>query len=173
MIKVSEQWPGERVLAAAPDIEHPVLRALAARYRFRMEPQIEGDLGMKMRHVLRQGTLRSQGAVVMGSDVPQIPEFVISDAHEQISKGINVVGPALDGGFYLLGLVRCVEGIFEDIEWSTGAVFSSLKKNAASRGIVLVEQLVLRDIDSFDDLAWLASQDARYRQFLSAGSVVQ
>lgn len=173
MIKVCKQWPEERVLAASPDIEHPTLQTLARRYQFRLEQQIAGDLGTKMRHVLETGILQSNAAVVMGSDVPHIPEYVVGDIYEQLRTGNNVVGPSLDGGFYMLGLTQCVEDIFEGIVWSTGSVFHRLQNNAKSKGIQLVEHPILRDIDNWDDLVWLANQDERYRKFLIADSQFQ
>lgn len=167
MLKVSECWPGERILAAAPDIGHPVLESLALCHGFRMEAQVQGDLGARMLHVIEQGIHRSGGAVVMGSDIPHIPGYVISDAHEQIVRGVGVIGPSLDGGFYLLGLTARVEGIFDGVDWSTGAVLYRVQRNVASRRILLSEHPLLRDIDAWDDLSWLADRDARYRQFLT------
>ncbi|MYB35656.1 MAG: glycosyltransferase [Gammaproteobacteria bacterium] len=167
MSKVSEHWAGERILAAAPDIDHPTLQILATRYRFRLEAQVEGDLGVKMWHVLEQGIVRSGGAAVLGSDVPHIPDYVIGDTYRHICMGKSVVGPALDGGFYLLGLTVLPKGIFANIKWSTGSVYDSLKRNAKSSDILFAEHPILRDIDKIEDLEWLANQDARYRKFLA------
>ncbi len=167
MSKVSKYWKGERILAAAPDISHPTMRTLAARYQFRMERQIEGDLGVKMWHVLEEGIGQAGGAVVLGSDVPHIPDYVISDTYRHVCKGRNVVGPALDGGFYLLGLAIPANGILKNIGWSTGLVYDDLKRNAKSGQILFAEHPILRDIDHVEDLKWLAKQDSRYRKFLA------
>ncbi|MXZ80131.1 MAG: glycosyltransferase [Gammaproteobacteria bacterium] len=167
MLKVSECWPGERILTVAPDIGHPVLKSLARCHGFRMEAQIQGDLGERMLHVLEQGIHRFGGAAVMGSDIPHIPGYVINDAHGQIMRGVNVIGPSLDGGFYLLGLAARVEGIFDSVDWSTGSVLYRVQRNTASSDILLSEHPLLRDIDAWDDLSWLADRDARYRQFLT------
>jgi len=167
MNKVSEHWAGERILAAAPDTDHPALKHLASRYRFRLEAQIQGDLGVKMWHALEQGIARSGGAAVLGSDVPHIPGHVIGDTYQHICKGRSVVGPALDGGFYLLGLAVLAKGIFANIKWSTGSVYDSLKRNAKSSDILLAEHPILRDIDNIEDLRWLANRNARYRKFLT------
>ena len=167
MNKVSRHWPGERVLAAAPNIDHPALQTLAARYRFRLEAQVEGDLGVRMWHVLEQGIVRSGGAAVLGSDVPHIPNYVIGDTYRHICRGRNVVGPALDGGFYLLGLAVLAKEIFANIKWGTGSVYDSLARNAKASDIPLAEHPILRDVDNIEDLKWLAHQDARYREFLA------
>ncbi len=167
MSKVSRHWAGDRILAAAPDIDHPVLQTLAARYQFRLKAQVEGDLGVRMWHVLEQGIVRSGGATVLGSDIPHIPGHVIGGTYQHVCKGKSVVGPALDGGFYLLGLAVLAKGIFADIKWSTGSVCDALKGNAKSSDILLAEHPILRDIDNIEDLRWLASQDARYRKFLT------
>ncbi|MCY4051904.1 MAG: TIGR04282 family arsenosugar biosynthesis glycosyltransferase [Gammaproteobacteria bacterium] len=166
MSKVSKYWEGEKILATAPDIEHPTLQTLATHYEFRLEEQVEGDLGIKIWHVLEQGMLQSGGVVVLGSDVPLIPDYVIRDTYQYICQGTNVVGPTLDGGFYLLGLTSLIKGIFANIQWSTGSVYDSLKRNTKSSNIQLTEHPILRDIDNIEDLQWLADQDARYQKFM-------
>ncbi len=166
MSMVSKHWAGEKILAAAPDIEHPTLQSLADQYQFHLQAQVEGDLGVKMWHVLEQGVLRSGGAVVLGSDVPLIPDYVIRDTYQHVFHGENVVGPALDGGFYLLGLTTLIKDIFANIQWSTGSVYDSLKRNTKCSNILFAEHPMLRDIDHVEDLQWLANQDTRYQKFL-------
>ena len=162
MIKVCEHWRGMKVLTVTPHGEDPLLLALSGHYGFKIEIQAAGNLGERMWQVLVQGIDSHGGAVVLGSDIPHIPETVIGNAWDHISAGKNFIGPALDGGFYLLGLSRPVEGIFDNVGWGGNSVLNSVQKNARRKGLSLDFYPMLRDIDTWEDLKWLAGFDRRY-----------
>lgn len=163
MDSVSRHWQGRKVLAVTPDDGHPVFRRFADRYGFAIEIQAAGDLGRKMWHVLERGIREAGGAVVIGSDVPHCPGALLERAMRDICNGRSVVGPALDGGFYLLGLSRTCTGIFRGISWGGGRVLDQLLRNAGQQQVTLHRYPVLRDIDCWEDLVWLKDQEPRYR----------
>lgn len=163
MISISAHWQGKRILAVTPDDKHPVFRRFADRYGFEIEIQADGDLGGKIRHVLEAGIREAGGSVVIGSDVPHCPGALLQSAMRDIAGKRDVVGPALDGGFYLLGLSRLAAGIFRDISWGGNQVLDQLLQNARQQKIFLHEYPVLRDIDCWEDLVWLKERDSRYR----------
>ncbi len=163
MASVSKHWPGKRILAVTPDDEHPVFRRFADQYGFEIEIQAAGNLGRKMWHVLEQGIRQAGGSVVIGSDVPHCPGALLERAMRDVRNRKNVVGPALDGGFYLLGLSHVFTGIFQGIAWGGSGVLDQLLRNAAQQNVTVHQYPVLRDIDCWDDLAWLKDQDPRYR----------
>ncbi len=160
-------WPGQLVLTVTPDASHPVFDKLARSHRFDIQIQVSGDLGDRMLHVLSQGIKRHGGAVVMGCDVPQLSGESLQWVHELLLDRKNVIGPASDGGFYLLGLREITPGIFTGIQWGAEQVYSRLCQNFEDQGMALQNIAELRDIDSWDDLVWLSSGDPRYRGFVN------
>ena len=162
MMRIFQGWPGKRILTVSPDDELPLFHALCRRYRFEIEVQIEGDLGMRMAHCIKQGIAQQGVCAVMGCDVPHVSQTIIGDFHKAMFEGENVVGPADDGGFYFLGLHQFEEALFDGISWGGTAVLSDMQKNGEAEGIRLCEYSTLRDIDNWDDLYWLASVDSSY-----------
>jgi glycosyltransferase A (GT-A) superfamily protein (DUF2064 family) len=66
-----------------------------------------------------------------------------------------VVGPAEDGGYYLLGMSRAQAGLFEQVTWSSAQVLAQTKKNAQKKGINLIELETWYDVDQAGDLGRL------------------
>ena len=168
MRKVAASWSGRCILAASPDTEFPLFQVLCRQYGFEMESQVSGDLGDRMAYCLENGLADCGSAAVMGCDTPHVSESVISRFHDAMIKGENVVGPALDGGFYFLGLNCFDHQIFSNVVWGEGGVLSTLRGNARDKKIELCEYSPLRDIDNWDDLCWLASVDPFYGRFISS-----
>lgn len=125
------------------------------------------DLGERMHGALTE--VAAPGAV-LGCDVPHVRGAVLARAGAVLSAGSNVVGPAEDGGFYLLGLVRPVPGLFDGIAWGGADVYARLAFNAARAGARFVELDTLRDIDTPSDLEAVAPGFAPLGRFL-AGDV--
>ncbi len=167
-ITLSRHWAGPRVIAADPDIGHPLFRRLGRELGFELEPQRGGDLGERMSHALSRGIARASAAAVVGADVPHIPGRIVREAEQLLREGREVVGPATDGGFYLLGLQTAGTDLFDGIRWGQGDVLSRLLETARTQGRRLHRLPELRDIDHVGDLRWLAARDASYRRFLPA-----
>jgi rSAM/selenodomain-associated transferase 1 len=165
MAKVANSWPGRKVLAVTPDPDHPVFRKLVSVHGFETRIQADGDLGHRMWDMLTSGIKSAGAAVVMGCDVPQIPEDLLFRAHEDVLSGLNVIGPARDGGFYLLGIGKDSPAPFDQINWGTEEVMAKVMENALNCGLDLVQYPMLRDIDQREDLEWLAREDPAYAVF--------
>ena len=166
MHKVAQSWPGRRVLAASPDPGFPLFQELCNEYGFEVESQVSGDLGDRMAYCLENGLKTCGYAAVMGCDTPHVSESALCGFYDSMVRGQNVVGPAVDGGFYFLGLNRFERQIFGDIVWGENRVLSVLRANARDNQIELCEYSALRDIDNWDDLCWLASVDPFYNRFV-------
>lgn len=164
------QWSGPRVISALPDIRHPVFPRLCREHGFELERQQGDDLGERMFHALSRGVARGAAAAVMGADVPHVPAKDVRQAERLLRAGKEVVGPAADGGFYLLGLQSADARLFRDIRWGEGDVLSRLLQRARQEGRRWHLLPELRDIDRFEDLEWLAARDASYRCFLPGGA---
>ena len=167
MSKVAGSWPGPRVMAAAPDKSHPAFARLCSEYGFDLVDQGDGDLGERMLRVLEQGIDTRGFAVVMGCDVPHIDERIIGDAYRDAVAGNPFVGAAVDGGFYVLGLGKFPDGIFKGITWGGSQVLEKLLGNLEEPAFGLARYPVLRDIDTWPDLVWLAERDKSFSQLVS------
>lgn len=164
--KVCQFWPGKLILTVSPSINEPLFQDFAHNNALDLQCQISGDLGERLLFVLRQGIEQYGGAVVMGCDVPQISGEILLQVHQLLMEKNNVIGPANDGGFYLLGLSRLEEGIFDRVGWGGDQVLSKVCGNFQRLGIEVSHCAELRDIDNWDDLCWLGSQDERYQGFV-------
>jgi rSAM/selenodomain-associated transferase 1 len=90
--------------------------------------------------------------IVIGSDTPNITSDIIHQAINALGSSDVVIGPAADGGYYLIGMNKLHESIFHDISWSTDAVFSETCRRIESAGLTYDVLPVMRDIDTLEDL---------------------
>jgi hypothetical protein len=96
----------------------------------------------------------SEGAervVVIGSDSPDVDASLIHRAFEALSEHDVVIGPARDGGFYLIGLRFPVSDLFRHVTWSTDLVLRQTMLNAARLGLSATFLPELRDVDTVAD----------------------
>jgi len=167
-MQVAQYWNGKLVLCVTPRIDAPLFREMADHLHCEIALQRGDDLGARMLSALSQGIQQSGVAVVMGCDVPHIPGDILEQASHALASGQNVIGPAQDGGFYLMGLHSPQAGLFEQVEWGGDQVLAKVMENSERYGVEFAALPVLRDIDLWDDLVWLAAQDDAYRQYLDS-----
>lgn len=148
--------PIDRFLACAPSSAHPFFKVLEARHHIRLIDQAGEDLGERMARTFDQLFARGYRSVVLvGTDIPSLPleeyrrTFGLLESHDL------VIGPALDGGYYLLGLNRPVPELFVGIPWSTGLVLKATEDKARSLGLTVALTAPWRDVDTIDDLTAL------------------
>jgi rSAM/selenodomain-associated transferase 1 len=117
--------------------------------------QVEGDLGRRMlaalTHLLQ--TLNCDAAILVGSDIPLLTADHFDEARETLAASDGVVlGPADDGGYYLIGMRRVYAELFEGVEWGTSSVLTDTLRVAERAGI---EARLIRpayDVDTIEDL---------------------
>jgi len=124
--------------------------------------QIEGDLGARLEHALREELSASPAVVILGTDAPTLPAAVLSDAAERLSSGACdlVLGPAADGGYYLVGATRAAAGrseLFAGIAWSTEKVMRESFARACSLGLRTAVLPWWYDVDTAEDLDLLVA----------------
>jgi rSAM/selenodomain-associated transferase 1 len=121
----------------------------------RLFPQAGADLGERMAGAFDWAFRAGYGPVLLrGSDTPDLPGTVILAAQEVLEAGEADValGPAMDGGYYLVGLRAAHPGLFRDLAWSTPEVLAVTRKRAEKLGLKVHLLEPWRDIDSHDDL---------------------
>ena len=160
-------WPGERILCVLPRRNAAIFQSLAARYRLAVVEQCGADLGARLLTALQAGVDAAGAAAVMGCDVPHIDGAILQAGYRRLSDGEDVIGPSIDGGFYLLGLHRLPPTLFDRIEWGGNTVRTRLVRRAQQLGIRLHQLERLRDIDRWEDVLWLAGRDRRYARFVA------
>lgn len=142
-----------RFLACCPSKEHPFFKTLAARHDVKRWDQVEGDLGHRMHHAFQAAFDEGyQYAILIGTDLPTLPMASFHEAIKLLKKYDVVLGPTLDGGYYLIGLKRSIPELFIDIPWSTNQVFARSQSKIQSLGLTMGLLNNLRDLDTIDDL---------------------
>lgn len=113
--------------------------------------QSNGDLGDRIKHAFLEIFEQSNKVIIIGSDCAQLSAEHIQLAIDALENNNVVIGPSLDGGYYLLGMDSNYQFLFEDIEWSTESVFESTKSQAIDHGLTIAEIETLSDIDYIED----------------------
>jgi hypothetical protein len=145
--------PCDRYLACAPSSAHTFFKIMEERHGVRLIDQIGDDLGTRMTQAF--ATLFAQGygrVLIVGTDVPSLPLGHFQQAIALLETHDLVLGPALDGGYYLIGLRRAVPELVTGIPWSTSQVLSTTQERAVSLGLKTATLPPWRDIDTIDDL---------------------
>ena len=115
--------------------------------------QIESDLGGRMQNAFEQLFLKGyERLVIIGSDCYELTQEIIEQAFELLNTSDAVIGPAKDGGYYLLGLRKLIPQLFSDVAWSTDEVFSATVKTLENLNLIYSITPILSDIDTIEDL---------------------
>lgn len=149
-------WRGVVQLSVWPEPEHPLFDELHARHAVRVSRQAPGDLGRKMHLALFEWTARGIPAAVMGCDVPHLPPPALERANRLLRQGRAVLGPARDGGYYLIGLTRACPALFRNMRWGSGAVLRDTMRAARGADLRFALLPTMRDIDTAADLTAVA-----------------
>lgn len=119
----------------------------------RLRPQQGSDLGQRMADAF--AACFAEGArrvAIIGTDVPWVTRSGVVHALESLERTDVVIGPAEDGGYYLLALATPRPELFEGIAWSTPGVFQATLERAAALGLRVEALEPLLDVDTLDDL---------------------
>jgi hypothetical protein len=120
----------------------------------RLRRQEGADLGARMRAAFDRVFARgARQAVLIGSDEPRLSRADVLLALGALERHDLVLGPALDGGYYLVGLRRSVPALFDGIDWSSGRVLEDTRARAEAEGLAVTLLEPRRDIDTAEDLA--------------------
>lgn len=115
--------------------------------------QADGDLGVRMRIAAAEAfTEGAEKVVIIGTDCPGLDEGTLSSAESLLTHNDLVFGPALDGGYYLIGLAKPVGVVFQSIPWGGSDVLAKSLEAAEGEGLKAALLAPLADVDVPDDL---------------------
>lgn len=137
------------------DCEDNALPVLSEKYRCNSRRQIPGNLGERMQAAFEE--MFADGCdicCIIGSDSPDLPLSYIQDAYQLLATQQTdvVLGPSLDGGYYLLGLRQVWPQLFINISWSTADVREQSLTAARVSGLETTLLPEWQDIDTLEDL---------------------
>lgn len=119
---------------------------------FQLCPQQGNDLGERLYLASREILSRYEAVLLLGSDLPGISAELILEAQNRIRANDIVIGPARDGGYYLLAIKRDFPDIFADIPWGSGQVFEKTMNASKQQQLICSLLPFQTDIDTWRDL---------------------
>lgn len=116
-------------------------------------PQSKGSLGERLAHSFASSfTAGMERIIIVGSDCPSLTPEILADGFDLLQNNELVIGPAHDGGYYLIGLSKPDHLLWADIDWGTDKVLQQTIEIAKNRGLSLALLPPLADIDRPEDL---------------------
>lgn len=145
--------------ASGPMQDNHYFLSLAHRFDATLIDQGQGNLGARMARVIARFT--AGGVVLMGTDTPSLPDSAIQRALSLIRHNRVVLGPSLDGGYYLVGIRGAAPDMFRGIRWGGSRVLQQTVARLAKFGIVPALAPAWYDVDRWDDLMLLTEHVRR------------
>ena len=114
--------------------------------------QASGDLGKRMRTAIDDELRGADAVCIVGADVLELEESVLRQGFEALETHDVVIGPAPDGGYYLIGMSRVRPELFEAIPWSTPRVLELTLQRTEAAGLSVSILEPRTDVDTIDDV---------------------
>jgi hypothetical protein len=151
--------PLDRILACAPDSKQVFFKIMEERHGVSLIDQAGEDLGARMHRAFTEMFVRDYRQVlIIGTDAPSLPLAYYQQAVVALKDHELVLGPAQDGGYYLIGLTRTVPELFSEIPWSTDQVLIQTRGKAERLRLKTAYLPPWRDIDTIQDLQALIEE---------------
>ena len=141
----------EACLHFFPNDNGKYIEWLSKRFRIKTQNQKQGYLSDKIYYALDEQKEIYKKRILIGSDIPTISVDELTDCIINLDKHDLIIGPSIDGGFYLVGVTDNVHMIFKDMELDKIS-FKDILKKCISCDISYKTIRTLKDIDTFDDL---------------------
>ncbi len=147
-------------LHCAPDTDDPFFRFCAGHFGVTLQPQVVGDLGMRMFSTFESALVTHAGVLLVGSDCPALTAHHLRQAEDALRDGNDAVFvPCEDGGYALIGLRRADARLFDGIAWGGDSVMADTRARLQQLGWTWRELETLWDVDRPED----------YRRLLASG----
>jgi len=128
---------------------------LPTEYRnFQIKPQIGHELGERMLHAAEDILSLYEAVILLGSDLPDLSPELLRRAILSLAVSDLVLGPAVDGGYYLLGMKKVHPELFYNIPWGTETVFQRTLEATVKKGLICSMLEIKADIDTWPDLLY-------------------
>ena len=140
-------------LWCSPDPHRSFFSQCRATYDVTLHAQSGVDLGERMLNAFNQALTDYDWALLIGTDCPDLNIEDFEQAEQDLNNGIDVVlGPAADGGYYLIGLKRPEPNLFQNIPWGGSEVLSCTYTRLNEAGLTFSQLREHHDIDRPEDL---------------------
>jgi rSAM/selenodomain-associated transferase 1 len=117
------------------------------------QDQVGADLGERMFFAIAQAFRRGfQRVVLVGADCPGVSTDILAQAFQALQDNDLVLGPTMDGGYYLIGLSRPLPALFDDMPWGGDQVLAQTMAVARRAGLQPALLACLADVDRPEDL---------------------
>ena len=147
-----------------PTVDHPLFSDLRRAFGVQLFRQGAGDLGRRMHGALVRTLKKFACAILIGSDCPFLAIADLQATREALREGMPVVlGPAVDGGYFLIALTAPAPSLFENVPWGTDEVLEITRNRLKQLDWAWHELTPRRDIDRPEDLAFLDDPSAGAR----------
>ena len=144
---VLQTIPCDKVVYYSEEIQQKDLWSEAF---YQKKLQKGSDLGTRMKHAFEMAFKDSyEKVVIIGSDLYDLNSTHIENAFKALEQHELVIGPSLDGGYYLLGMKKLHPAVFEHKSWGTDTVLEATLTDLKQQNVKLLE--TLNDIDTFED----------------------
>lgn len=120
-------------------------------HQFKKYLQQGNSFGSRMHNAFKLALKEHENAVIIGSDCEELTATIINQAFDNLSECDVVLGPAKDGGYYLMGLKKIYPELFTNKQWSTASVLKDTLDDVKALGLNFSLLPVLSDIDDFED----------------------
>lgn len=119
---------------------------------YHFEVQSGNDLGSKMENAFQRLFAKGyEKIIILGTDCGELERGIVVEAFELLDTHEVVIGPARDGGYYLLGMKKMIADLFEDIPWSTEKVLFLTMEKLENQKISYELLEILSDVDRIED----------------------
>ncbi|WP_218598352.1 TIGR04282 family arsenosugar biosynthesis glycosyltransferase [Polaribacter sp. NJDZ03] len=128
---------------------------------YQKHQQVGEDLGIRMLNAFKHSFAAGyQKVMIIGSDLFDLTSENIENAFQQLDSNDVVLGPAEDGGYYLLGMNALQEDIFKNKDWGKASVRKDTLIDLQDKAVFLLKEL--NDVDVFEDI----EHHSAFQQFL-------
>ena len=144
-------------LWCSPATEHPYIAEIQREFSVGVHRQTGADLGERMHLALRSQLDDAGGALLVGTDCPFLEARDLQLAARALHEGADaVIGPAQDGGYYLIGVRKSVLEVFAGVAWGSDQVLAATRQTFRDLGWRWRELATRRDVDRPADLVAVA-----------------
>jgi hypothetical protein len=153
VVTATEAGVGPVSLWCTPASEHPFFGEIQQAFAIRAHVQSGSDLGERMHRAFQSQSGDAPGALLVGTDCPFLASEDLQQAAQALRGGADaVIGPAEDGGYYLIGVRASDRAVFSGIAWGSDEVLAATRQRFRELGWQWRELATRRDVDRPADL---------------------